>query len=209
MDSEEEQLQELKRWWQEHGRTVIVGVVLGLGSVIGWTSWQAHVQGQAEAVSALYEQLVNTAARPDHAAAVAQADAIVAQHPDSGYAALAALTGAHSAYSNQDRATARRLLQWAAGNGEVFRVAEVARIRLARLLSEEGEHDAALAEIDQVTDPEFTALSAEVRGDILAARSDAAGARAAYESALAEESLPAGARGRIELKRDALPVAGG
>ena len=122
MDTEEEQLEELKRWWREHGRTVIAGVVLGLGTVGGWSWWRNHVTTQAEAASLHYEQLVNTAAVPDHDAAVAQADAIIAQDPDSGYAALAALVGAHAAWRKGDAATARRMLEWAVEHGEEFAV---------------------------------------------------------------------------------------
>ena len=51
MDTEEEQLEEFKRWWREHGRTVIAGVVLGLGTVGGWSWWRNHVTTQAEAAS--------------------------------------------------------------------------------------------------------------------------------------------------------------
>lgn len=209
MDTEEQQLEEIKRWWSEHGKTVVLGVVLGLGSVAGFTSWQAYTQGQYEALSVRYERLVNTAARPDHAAAVEQADALIAEHPATSYAGLAALVGAHAAYSAQDAMTARRLLQWAAEHGDAFEVREIARVRLARLLSADGQHDEALAQLQQVTSDAFAALVAEVRGDVLAARQDTAGARGAFQAALADESLPADARERIELKLDALAASGG
>lgn len=209
MDTEEEQLEELKRWWREHGRTVIAGVVLGLGTVGGWSWWRNHVTTQAEAASLRYEQLVNTAAVPDHDAAVSQADAIIAQDPDSGYAALAALVGAHAAWRNADAATARRMLEWAVEHGEEFAVADVARLRLARVLASEGRYDEALAGLDAITGDAFTALVAETRGDVLAAKNDRDGAGRAYDAALADENLPGGARGRIELKRDALAMTGG
>jgi predicted negative regulator of RcsB-dependent stress response len=209
MDTEEEQLEELKRWWREHGRTVVAGVVLGLGTVGGWTWWQGHVTAQAEAVSVLYDRLVSTAAGVDHTTTVEQADAIIAQHPDSGYAALSALVGAHAAWRQQDATTARRLLEWAVEHGQEFQVADVARLRLARVLSQAGEHESALATLGQVSGEPFAALVAEARGDVLAARDDSAGAEQAYEAALAEDALPASARGRIELKRDALALRGG
>lgn len=208
MDSEEEQLEELKRWWKEHGRTVVAGVVLGLGSVVGWTSWRAHQDAQAEQISLRYEKLLNTAAIPNRRGTVEQADAIIAEHPDSAYAALAALVGAHAAYNGKDMTTAQRLLEWAASHGDSFEVSDVARVRLARVLSEQGQHDAALAALDRITHPEFSAVRSETRGDVLAAKPDAAGARAAYESALADGSLPEIARERIRRKLDALPSSG-
>ena len=209
METEEQQLEEVKRWWKEHGRTVVAGVVLGVGTVVGWTSWRTHVEAKAEEVSVRYEQLVNTAAAPNYAGAVQLADAIIADHPDSAYAGLAALVGAHAAYKDSDRATARRLLEWATSSTGAFQVSDVARLRLARILSEEGEHDAALARLDQVNGEPFAAVTAETRGDVLAAGDDLTGAQAAYESALAFEGLPGDARDRIRLKLDALASRGG
>jgi predicted negative regulator of RcsB-dependent stress response len=209
METDEQQLEEIKRWWSEHGRAVILGVVLGLGSVIGVSSWRAYVQSQGETLSARYEQLVNTAAMPDHSAAVKQADALIADHPDTSYASLAALVGARAAYKASDAATARRLLQWAADHGDAFEVRDVARIRLARLLSEDGQHDAAIARLQQVANEEFATLVAEVRGDVLSEKQDLTGARAAFEAALAHETLSSVARERIELKLDAITAGGG
>lgn len=209
MDTDEQQLEEVKRWWSEHGKTVVLGVVLGLGSVVGFTSWRAHVQSQGEALSVRYEQLINTAAMPDHAAAIEQADALIADHPDASYASLAALVGAHAAYRAEDAATARRLLQWAADHGNAFEVRDVARIRLARLLSEDGQHDTAIAQLQQVANEEFAALVAEVRGDVLREKQDPGGARDAYLSARAHETLSTDARERIQLKLDAIAASGG
>jgi len=209
METEEQQLEEIKRWWQENGRTVVAGVVLGLGGVSGWTLWQSHVNEQAEEVSTRYERLVNTAALPNREAAVRQTDTIIAEHPDSSYAGLAALVGAQAAYGSGDAETARRLLEWAAANAAEFHVRDVARIRLSRLLSDAGEHDAALARLDEVGTGPFATLAKEVRGDVLWGRNDASGARAAYESALGDDALRADVRGRIEAKLDAIAAAGG
>lgn len=208
METEEQQLEELKRWWSEHGKTVILGVVLGLGSVGGFTTWRAHVHGQSEALSVRYERLVDTAATPNHTGAIEQADALIAEHPDTSYASLAALVGAHAAYRAKDPATSRRLLQWAVEHGEAFEVRDVARIRLARLLSEDGQHDAAIAELQQVHGEEFAALSAETRGDVLTEKQDLPGARGAFQAALEHQALPADARQRIQLKLDALASGG-
>lgn len=209
METDDQQLEEIKRWWSEHGKTVVLGVVLGLGSVVGFTSWQAYTQGQYEALSVRYERLVNTAAQPDHAATVEQADALIAEHPDTSYASLAALVGAHAAYKANDAMTAQRLLQWAAEHGDEFEVREIARLRLARVYSADGQHDEALARLEQIASEEFAALAAEVRGDVLAAKQDTAAARSAFESALADETLPADARDRIQLKLDALAAGRG
>lgn len=204
METDEQQLEELKRWWKEHGRTVLAGIVLGLGTVIGWTTWRSHQDSQAEALSIRYQALVDTAALPNHSGAVELADAIITDHPQSSYAALSALVGAHAAFKANDLATTRRMLEWASANGSNFQLDQVARVRLARVLSAEGRHDDALAQLDAVSDPSFAAMVAETRGDVLKARGDSDAARAAYEGALAAESVTPQARERITLKLETL-----
>ena len=38
-DSEQEQVEDIKKWWKENGRSVIAGLVIGLGGMVGWKSW--------------------------------------------------------------------------------------------------------------------------------------------------------------------------
>jgi predicted negative regulator of RcsB-dependent stress response len=178
--------------------------VLGLGTVVGWTTWRSHQDAQAEALSMRYQALVDTAALPNHSGAVELADAIIADDPQSSYAALAALVGAHSAFKAHDISTTRRMLEWAIANASGFQVNQVARVRLARILTAEGNHDDALTQLDAVTDASFAAVAAEARGDVLKARGDADAARAAYEGALAAESITPQARERIQLKIETL-----
>ena len=61
-ETDKEQLDALKAWWKENGRVVVAGLVVGLGGVLGWTSWQSYTERQAENASRLYEEIVNWAA---------------------------------------------------------------------------------------------------------------------------------------------------
>ena len=208
METEEQQLEEIRHWWKEHGRTVIAGVVLGLGTVIGWTTWRNYQESTAEQLSARYQMIITAAAVPDYEQVRDLTDELIADHPQSSYSALSALIGAHAAYANSDAGTAQRLLNWAITNTKTFDVANVARIRLARIVSEKGEYDRALSLLDEVTAEDFAALRLEARGDVLAAKSDMTAAKAAYEEALVVQSLQGDARARIELKRDELAALG-
>ncbi|MDX1713508.1 MAG: tetratricopeptide repeat protein, partial [Halomonas venusta] len=60
--SEEEQLEVIKRWWKENGTSLIAGAVLAAAGVFGWNAWQNYQEGQAEAASVRYQQLVNMTA---------------------------------------------------------------------------------------------------------------------------------------------------
>jgi predicted negative regulator of RcsB-dependent stress response len=78
------------------------------------------------------------------------------------------------------------------------------------VLSEQGKHDEALKLLDVSKAGAFGPLYHETRGDVLAAKGDAAGARQAYDAALAATTTAGQAeaidRAFVELKRDALPV---
>ena len=56
-DTEEEQLEAIKRWWRENGVGVILGVVVGLGALAGWKGWTWYQNEQAMAASAIYDEV--------------------------------------------------------------------------------------------------------------------------------------------------------
>jgi len=77
------------------------------------------------------------------------------------------------------------------------------------VLAEQGKHDDALKLLDVTNAGSFTPIFHDIRGDVLAAKGDVAGARKAYDAALAAtNSVQAQAFDReyVELKRDALPA---
>lgn len=204
METEQEELEALQKWWKENGRAVVIGLVLGLGGVFGWTTWQSRIESSAETLSIVYQNMVDTAALDRHAEAVQQADAIIADHPKSEYAALAGLLGAKSALAAGQPAEARRLLESVIENADRAELRDVARIRKARLLLDEGQGDAALAVLEQVKTTAFAATVDELRGDIHVENRNAQAAAGAYEAALASNAITAGMRARVQMKRDDL-----
>jgi predicted negative regulator of RcsB-dependent stress response len=206
VDSEQEELEALKKWWNDNGRAVVVGLVLGLGGVFGWTTWQSRIEASAEQLSIVYQNMVETAASNNHGEAVQRIDGIIADHPDSEYAALAGLLGAKSALAIGQPADAKRLLDWVIENAGRAELRDVARIRKARLLLAENQGDAGLAVLEQVDTTAFAATVDELRGDILVENRDAQAAAKAYETALAGNAIARGVRARVQMKLDDLGV---
>ena len=56
-DSEQEQIDAIKTWWKENGRVITVGLVLGLGGVFGWSTWQSYATAKAEQCLLQYRYL--------------------------------------------------------------------------------------------------------------------------------------------------------
>ena len=204
MDTEQEELEALQKWWKENGRAVVVGLILGLGGVYGWITWQGQVEATAERVSVVYESMVNMAAANDHQEALLRAEQIIKEHPDSEYAALSGLLGAKSALAAGRGDDARRLLGWVVENADRAEIRDLARIRNAQLLVEEQKPDAGLELLAQVKTPAFKSTVEELRGDILVESRDNEAAVTAYQTALASDAISSGMRARVMMKLDDL-----
>jgi predicted negative regulator of RcsB-dependent stress response len=89
--SDDEQVETLKRWWNENGRSIIVGVIMGLGVLLGWRSWSTYQENKAAAASSYYAALRTAVERNDIQAIKTRASALESSFASTPYAALAAL----------------------------------------------------------------------------------------------------------------------
>lgn len=205
-ETDEQQLENLRKWWQENGRAVIVGVVLGLGAVGGWRGWIYYSQNHAAQASALYHTMMTNLENERHDDVPTLAERIIADYARTPYAELAALADARAAVAQQDFARARARLVWASEHADQPAVRDIARLRLARVLRELGELDAALAALEAAFPAVFEAAVEELRGDLHVARDEPDKARAAYQKALGAEFASAN-RSVLEMKFNDLRLA--
>ncbi len=206
-ESEEQQVEALKKWWQENGRGIIFGLILGLGGVGGWGLWQDRIDTRAEAASIRYEQLLQAMERKDATAVNEHGTALLADYSDTGYVSLTRLLLAKNDYQEGRYEAAASHLQWVADNAPGSGLQKTARLRLARLKFDRGEAAAAQKLLEPPEDGAFLVAFEELRGDILLAQKDAMGARGAYTRALAHVAASGAARQRLEMKLDELGPA--
>lgn len=204
METPEQELEALKNWWKENGRTLVIGVALGLGGVFSWTWWQDHLRSQAEEASQIYQRLVEDAAAERHDFVRGQAAEIIQSYPKTGYAALASMLAAKSAFAENDFEEAKRRLEWVIGNSDNGSFRDLARLRLARILIDEDKLDEAMTAVESVEQDAFRASANEIRGDIQINRGDTQGAREAYLQALASGAISGPTRSRVQMKLDDL-----
>lgn len=205
LDSEEEQVEAIKKWWKENGVAVVMGVVLGVGGLVGWRSWTTYQDNQGAAASILYEQMSGRAAGGDRRGAMDVAEHLAGEYGGTGYADLARLGLARMHYRDGDVAGAVAQLEAVRDEAEVEGLSQVAALRLARLHLDQGDPDGAEAAIAGVAAEAFAGVREEIRGDILAARGDRQGARSAYERAL---ELTTNSSGRVLLQMKLDDLAG-
>jgi predicted negative regulator of RcsB-dependent stress response len=182
--NEDEQVEALKRWWKENGKAVIGGAVLGLAVVGGWQGWQKYTTAQAERASAYFEQFLQTVRGNDAAAAKQQGERLLGEFGDSTYAVLTALELARVEYQQGEADSAVARLRWAVAHAEDPGLEQLARLRLARLLFDAGDLDAAAQLVKGQVAAAFAGEFAVLRGDIARAQGDTAAARSAYQEAL-------------------------
>lgn len=182
METEDQQIQRIKDFWHEHGKGIIAGLVIGFGLFYGWRYYDAHTMAQKEAASERFETIVAQLEAGDEQAQV-EAQSFIQDNSGDTYAHLLAFELAKQAVEAGELATAVSALQQVRDNasGELKAVADV---RQARVLLAQEQHDAALNAIANTKEEGFTAMVAELRGDILLAQGDQAGARSAYQAAL-------------------------
>ena len=198
--TDEERLESLKRWWSEHGRALLGGVVIGLLGISGWTFWQNYDEGQAEAASALFQAANEAAAAGDHAAVREAGSALLADHAGREYAAAASLLLAGSEIMEGRPDVARTHLGWVVEHAELPELRQIARLRLAETTFAAGAPNEALALLDETPAGPFRAASDELRGDIHFAGGAPEKAREAWERAAEEYSDSPASRQRVTLK---------
>lgn len=182
---DEEQVEALKRWWDESGRSVIAGVIIGLGALLGWRGWVTYQENEAKTASIHYAALRAAVETNDAQAIEANAKALEESFASTPYASLAALSLAKLKAEDGDVQASEAQLRWAIEHSSQEVVEYLARIRLARVLAAQDKHEDALRMVNGEFPAAYTSLVEEIRGDILVATGRIEEAREAYDRAIA------------------------
>lgn len=184
--TEEEQVERLKQWWKENGRSIIAGVVIGLGIFGSWQGWKAYEIRQAEQGAAAYDTFVAQARGGDLEHALKAEALLRDNYSGTAYADFAGFETARQLVAGGRLEEAGERLARIHEKGSGAAIRELARVRLARVLMAQGALDQAENILKGDASPAYAAELSTLRGDLARLRGDAADARAAYEQALAQ-----------------------
>lgn len=202
-NTEEEQLDALKKWWQENGKSMVLTLVVVLAAIFGWQGWQTQKSAEIEAGSIMYQSLLVTVSANNGQLSPAQqstaehlADTLKADFPDSSYATFAALFKAQFAVNSNKLDLAAEELNWALARDLDRELQLQTSLRLARVYSAQSKYDEALALL-AVDAGVYTPAYEEVKGDIYKAQGKLDQALLAYQKAedlslQAEQPVPNG-----------------
>lgn len=213
--TEEEQVQAIKNWWKENGKSLLLGIAGAAAITVGWQQWQSNQAAYAEAASISYLNYVDAVSgymsSGDQAlltTAGTLADEIKAEYDDTVYAQYTALIQAKLDVEAGELDEAVSELEWIKAQEPSARLATVADLRLAKVHFAAGDLDAALSTLASVKGQGFDELAYELEGDVLVAQGKLALARDAYEQAQAAGTAGA-SRGLLGLKLSDLAVEEG
>jgi predicted negative regulator of RcsB-dependent stress response len=186
--NEKEQVEFAKAKVKEYGPWIIAGVLIAAAGVAGWRWYQERRVTQAETASARYEEAVAAFQRGDPARGNTLVEELNREYAWTPYSALGTLLSARvqvDANELDKAATGLKSVMETASDEEVRLIA---RERYARVLSAQGKHDEALAALAFAEVGEFAPRFADLRGDVLLAKGDRAGALREYLAARSAES---------------------
>jgi len=181
---EQEQVEELKAWWKQHGGMVAAVVIAVAVGFIGWQGWRWYQANQAAHASALYETVTKAVQADDAKALRDAAGTLVESYPRTLYASMGALVAARYYFDRSDLKSAKAQLEWVIERAPSQDFKDLARLRLAAVQLDEKAYDEALKTLDAKTGAAYEAQYAALRGDVLVAKNQAADAKAAYKLAL-------------------------
>jgi predicted negative regulator of RcsB-dependent stress response len=205
---EQEKLGDLKAWWNRNGN-IVTGIVVVLAlAVAGSQGWKWWNKKQANEASTLYFA-ISEGIQKNEAAKVKDATAqLLEKFPSTGFAPRGALLAAKAAFDANDLDGAKKNLEWVVANSKEDELKNVARLRLASVLMDKKEYDAALATLDAKHHESFAGLFLDAKGDVFKLQGKFGDARTAYEEALKKLDAKGSQRQTTQLKLDSLPAAG-
>lgn len=179
---EEQEINQLKDWWKENGKTIIVAFILGVGGMFGWRYWQEHQAEQIAQASAQYDALIYSA-QQDEQAKKANIEQFVQANGKTAYAVFALLDEAKKATEKQDFAAAEVNLNQALTQSQDEVLTSIVSLRLSAVQFQLGQLDNALTTLNQVKGESFNARKALLTGDIQVAKGDKIAAKNSFDQA--------------------------
>ncbi|MDR2260692.1 MAG: tetratricopeptide repeat protein [Azoarcus sp.] len=181
---EQEQLSQIKAWWEQYGNLVVSLAAAAAVAMAGWQGWRWYQGDQAAGAGRLYAELQQAAAADDARRSREIAGSLVSKYAGTVQAQLGVLLSTQVQFRKNELDNALPQLEWAASTGKDAALRELARLRWATVLLQKGDAAAALARLQPAPEGPWRVRFEDLRGDALAAQGKAGEARAAWQAAL-------------------------
>ena len=203
---EQEQLDQLKHFWNTYGTLITWVVLLAAGAFMAWNGWQYFQRTKAAQASALYDEVERSAQANDAARIERALGEMKDRFAGTVYAQQAGLLAAKTLNEQGKADGSRAALEWVAQNAVDPGYQAIARLRLSGELLQQKAYDEALKQLASPAPKEFDALIADRKGDIYLAQGKRDEAKAEYQKAWTAFEPGNEYRRLVEIKLNAVGV---
>lgn len=205
-ETEEQQVEALKKWWKENGTSLIIGLFVGVSGLFGWRYYVDHKHAHSVQASDMYMQVMQSAALKNvNDKTLDIYNQLINDYADTPYAALSSLALAKFEYEKDDADAAVAQLELAVKHANDDAIKQIANLRLASLYIEQKNYEEASVLLNKSHDAAYDAKYEELKGDLYLAKGDVDQARTAYDKAISLLGIEASRW--LKLKRQNLGAA--
>lgn len=180
---EQEQLDQLKHFWNRYGNLITSLALVGALAMAGWQGWQWWQRDQAAKAGGMYDELDRAVQAADVQRATRISEDLQSRYGSTAFAEQGTMLVAKLQYEKAQKEAARKSLGWVAEHAGEDEYRALARLRLAAVLLDDKQADEALKVLAGDVPKAFEALVADRRGDALQVQGKTAEAVKSYQSA--------------------------
>ena len=158
-NTEEEQVEQIKKWWNSNGKQIIAGAVIGLAGVWGWNTYSDYQDNQSLNARSLY---LSYASDSNNLGAY---DKLTTDFSSSTYSDQAILLMAKYLFDAGSYTQALGVIKPLINNPSSI-IANTAALRAASIHLQLGQHGQALSILEGQSENGFSGLNYNLLGDI-------------------------------------------
>ena len=158
-NTEEEQVEQIKKWWNSNGKQIIAGAVIGLAAIFGWNTYTDYQDNQSFNARSLY---LSYASDSNNLGAY---DKLTTDFSSSTYSDQAILLMAKYLFDAGSYTEALGVIEPLI-NSPSSVISTTAVLRAASIYLQLGQHDQALSILEEQFDDGFSGLIYNLMGDI-------------------------------------------
>ncbi len=177
---EEQDIDQLKKWWKENYKAIITIVAIALISVYSWRYWKNHQTMQSIKQSMQYEAVIAS----NNAINKKDFDTFTQENKGSTYSVFALLERAKDEITAQHFGQAANLLQQAVDQAEDRILKDIATLRLSAVQFQLKQYDSALKTLQNVKSKVWLGQKLQLQANIELAQNNKEAAKKDFQQAL-------------------------
>ena len=196
-NTEEEQVEQIKKWWNSNGKQIIAGAVIGLAGIWGWNTYSDYQDKQSLNARSLY---LSYASDSNNLGAY---DKLTTDFSSSSYSDQAILLMAKYLFDAGSYTQALGVIKPLINNPSSV-IANTSVLRAASIYLQLGQHDQALSILEGQSKDGFSGLIYNLMGDIYLDLGNRAEAQKHYSLAIDNVTANSNLSQLIQIKLDDL-----